>query len=126
MHLCRVAAVGHHLYFFYCLGDVGEATRWYFFRWRVIGLGLWVQIGTADGGKCFAVDAALSMVGVVLGGGCKSLDTRRTPFPLLVADGLQWKGEKGQTDCTSVKLQDPEMGLSSGCFVGLELIEGES
>ena len=64
-----------------------------------IGLGLWVQIGTADGGKCFAVDAALSTVGVVLGGGCKSSDTRRTPFPLLVADGLQWKGEGGQADC---------------------------
>ena len=69
-----------------------------FFCWRVIGLGLWVQIGTADGGKCFAVDAALSTVGVVLCGGCKSLDTRRTPFPLLVADGLQWKGERGSTD----------------------------
>ena len=62
----------------------------------MIGLGLWVQIGTADGRKCFAVDAALSMVGVVLGGGCKSLDTRCTPFPLLLAAGLQWKGKKGQ------------------------------
>ena len=31
VHLCRVAAVGHHLYFFYCLGDVGEAARWYFY-----------------------------------------------------------------------------------------------
>ena len=40
-------------------------------------------------------------VGVVLRGGCKSLDTRRTPFLLLVADGLQWKGEGGQT--TAVK-----------------------
>ena len=26
VHLCRVAAVGHHLYFFYCLGDVGEGS----------------------------------------------------------------------------------------------------
>ena len=26
-------------------------------------------------------------------------DTRRTPFPLLVADGLQWKGERGQANC---------------------------
>ena len=87
----------------------------FFFCWRVIGLGLWVQIGTADGGKCFAVDAALSTVGVVLGGGCKSLDTRRTPFPLLVADGLQWKGEKGQADCDEGGLvTGPEMGLSSG------------
>ena len=80
----------------------------------MIGLGLWVQIGTADGRKCFAMDAMLSMVEVVLGGGCKCLDTRRTPFPLLVADGLQWKGERGQTDCTGGKLYDPGMGLSSG------------
>ena len=77
----------------------GSSKVVFFFRWRVIGLGLWVQIGTADGRKCFAVGAALSMVGVVLGGGCKSLDTHRTPFPLPVADGLQWKGERGQTDC---------------------------
>ena len=79
----------------------GKQQGGIFIRLRVIGLGLWVQIGTADGGKCFAVDAALSTVGVVLGGGCKSLDTRRTPFPLLVADGLQWKGERGQTDYAS-------------------------
>ena len=49
VHLCRAAAVWTSLVFFYCLGDVGEAARRYFFRWRVIGLGLWVQIGTADG-----------------------------------------------------------------------------
>ena len=105
----------------------GKQQGGIFIRWRVIGLGLWVQIGTADGRKCFAVDAALSMVGVVLGGGCKSLDTRRTPFPLLVADGLQWKGKRGQTDCDIRRLVTvPVMGLSSGCFVGLELIEGES
>jgi hypothetical protein len=71
----------------------------FFIRWRVIGLGLWVQIGTADEGKCHAMDAMLLMVGVVLGGGCKCSDTHRTPFPLLVADGLQWKGKRGQTDC---------------------------
>ena len=105
----------------------GKQQGGIFFCWRVIGLGLWVQIGTADGGKCFAVDAALSTVGVVLGGGCKSSDTRRTPFPLLVADGLQWKGKTGQTDCDAWRLViGPVMGLSSGCFVGLELIEGES
>ena len=68
----------------------------------------------------------LLILGAMLGGGTFCSDTRRTPFPLLVADGLQWKGKRGQTDCTSGKLQDPEMGLSSGCFVGLELIEGES
>ena len=52
------------------------------------------------------------------------------PFPLLVADGLQWKGEMGsdQLRIVSVVLvtMGPAMGLSSGCFVGLELIEGES
>ena len=105
----------------------GKQQGGIFIRWRVIGLGLWVQIGTADGKKCFAVDAALSTVGVVLGGGCKSLDTRRTPFPLLVADGLQWKGEKGQTHCDEGGLvTDPDLRLSSGCCVGPELIEGES
>ena len=89
----------------------------FFFRWRVIGLGLWVQIGTADGGKCFAVDAALSTVGVVLGGGCKSLDTRRTPFPLLVADGLQWKGKKGQADCEEKwSSHRPCVGVILGLF----------
>ena len=66
----------------------------FFFCWRVIGLGVWEQIGTADEGKCHAMDAMLLKVGVVLGGGCKCSDTRRTPFPLLVADGLQWKGER--------------------------------
>ena len=29
----------------------------------------------------------------------RTWDTRRTPFPLLVAAGLQWKGGKGQADC---------------------------
>ena len=64
----------------------------------MIGQGFWVQIGTADEGKCRAVDVMLLTVGVVLGGGCKCSDTRRTPFPLLVADGLQWKGKQGQAD----------------------------
>ena len=99
MHLCRVAAVGHHLYFFTASAMWGKQQGGIFFCWRVIGLGLWVQIGTADGGKCFAVGAALSMVGVVLSGGCKSLDTHCTPFPLPVAGRLQWKGERGQADC---------------------------
>ena len=69
-----------------------------------------MQIGTADGRKCFAVDVMLSMVGVVLGGGCTCLDTRRTPFPLLVANGLQWKGDRGQTDCAGGRLKDPGAG----------------
>ena len=33
----------------------------FFFRWRVIGLELWVQIGTADEGKCHAVDVMFSL-----------------------------------------------------------------
>ena len=69
----------------------------------------------------------LLILGTMLGGGTFCSDTRRTPFPLLVADGLQWKGEKGQTDCEEGGLvTDPDLGLSSGCCVGPELIEGES
>ena len=85
----------------------------FFIRWQVISLGLWVQIGTADEGKCHAMDAMLLMVGVVLRGGCKCSDIHRMPFPLFVAAGLQWKGEKGQTDCISRKLKGPGMGSSS-------------
>ena len=69
----------------------------------------------------------LLILGTMLGGGTFCSDTRRTPFPLLVADGLQWKGKKGQTDCDEGGLvTDPDLGLSSGCCVGPELIEGES
>ena len=69
----------------------------------------------------------LLILGAMLGGGTFCSDTRRTPFPLLVADGLQWKGERGQTNRReSGSVTVPVMGLSSGCFVGLELIEGES
>ena len=71
----------------------------------------------------------LLILGTMLGGGTFCSDTRRTPFPLLVADGLQWKGKRGQSDCALVSVvleTDPAMGLCSGCFVGLELIEGES
>ena len=39
----------------------------------------------------------LLILGTMLGGGTFCSDTRRTPFPLLVADGLQRKGERGQT-----------------------------
>ena len=105
------------VFFFTASAMWGKQQGGIFIRWRVIGLGLWVQIGTADGGKCFAVDAALSTVGVVLGGGCKSLDTRRTPFPLLVADGLQWKGERGQTGCNNRRFSHrPRDGVILGLF----------
>ena len=41
----------------------------------------------------------LLILETMLGGGTFCSDTRRTPFPLFVADGLQWKGKKGQADC---------------------------
>ena len=56
----------------------------------------------------------LLILGTMLGGGTFCSDTRRTPFPLLVADGLQWKGERGQTNCAGGRLKGPGMGLSSG------------
>ena len=31
--------------------------------------------------------------------GCDSLGTRHGPFPLIVANGSQWKGGKGRTYC---------------------------
>ena len=37
----------------------------------------------------------LLILGTMLGGGTFCSDTRRTPFPLFVATGLQWKGERG-------------------------------
>ena len=107
MHLCRAVAVRHHILCFYCPDDVGEAARRYFFRWQVIGLGLWVQIGTADGGKCCAVDAMMSTVGVVLGGGMRQLGHTPHTFPLIVADGLQRKGGEGKTDCAGVLVKWP-------------------
>ena len=50
--------------------------------------------------------------------------TRRTPSHEL----QPWaavEGKRGQTNCTGGLGTGPEMGLSSGCFVGPELIEGE-
>ena len=102
MHLCRAVAAGHNFFFF---GAVGEGN---------------IEVEVQEAGT------VLLILGVLLGGGTFCSGTRRTPFPLLVADGLQWKGKRGQTDCTSGKLQDPGMGLSSGCYIGPELIEGES
>ena len=53
----------------------------------------------------------LLILGTMLGGGTLCSDTRRTPFPLLVADGLQWKGERGQTGCkTSGLVTGPGAG----------------
>ena len=115
VHLYRAATASRtSLVFFSASAMWGEQQGGIYFRGRVIGLELWVQIGTADGRECFVVDAVLSMVGVVLSGGCKRSATHRTPFPLLVAAGLQWKGEMGRTDCACRKLYDLEMGFSSG------------
>ena len=101
MHLCRAVAAGH-FFFRRC----GEGN---------------IEVKVQEAGT------VLLILGAMLGGGTFCSDTRRTPFPLLVADGLQWKGERGQADCKEGGLATvPEMGLSSGCFVGLELIEGES
>ena len=36
------------------------------------------------------------------------------------------EGERGQTDCIGDSVTGPVVGLSSGCLVGPELIEGES
>ena len=59
----------------------GKQQGGIFIRWRVIGLGLWVQIGTADEKKCFAVDAALLTVGVVLGRRMQKLGDAPHAFP---------------------------------------------
>ena len=99
MHLCRAVAAGHNFFFF---GAVGEGN---------------IEVKVQEAGT------VLLILGTMLGGGTFCSDTRRTPFPLLVADGLQWKGEKGQTDCDDMHgglVTSPAVGLSSGCFVGLE------
>ena len=51
--------------------------------------------------------------------------TRRTPSHEL----QPWaavEGERGQTDCIGGLVTGPGIGPSPGCFVGPELIEGES
>ena len=58
----------------------------FFIRWRVIGLGLWVQIGTVDAGKCHSVDVMLLTVGVVLGGGSMQM-LGHTPHALPITCG---------------------------------------
>ena len=66
--------------------------------------------------------------GLALGsseGVAAALETRRTPSHELQPWAAA-EGEKGQTDCDRGLVTGPEVGLSSGCFVGPELIEGES
>ena len=50
-------------------------------------------------GEVQEAGTVLLILGAMLGRGTFCSDTRRTPFPLLVADGLQWKGKRGQADC---------------------------
>ena len=103
VHLCRAVAAGHYFFFFRRCG--GRQHR-----------------GEGAGGWHSAVN-----LGAMLGGGTFCSDTRRTPFPLLVADGLQWKGERGQAAAMYGGLATgPDLRLPSGCCVGPELIEGES
>ena len=53
-------------------------------------------------------------------------ETRRTPSHELQPWAAA-EGERGQTDCDEGGLvTDPDLGLSSGCCVRPELIEGES
>ena len=51
------------------------------------------------GARTIELNTVLLILGTMLGGGTFCSDTRRTPFPLLVAARLQWKGERGQADC---------------------------
>ena len=73
----------------------GKQQGGIFIRWRVIGLGLWVQIGTADGKKCFAVDAALLMVGVVLGRGMQKLGHTLHALPITCGRWAAVEGREG-------------------------------
>ena len=77
--------------------------------------------------KMLEAGTVLLTLGAMLGGGTFCSDTRRTPFPLIVTDGLQWKGERGQADCEDGGLATAlGRGISSDCCVGSEPIEGES
>ena len=73
-----------------------------------------MRIGTADEEECYALDTMLSMVDVLLDGGMRRFGHTPHTFPLIVADGLQWKGGKGQTDCAGGLVTGLEMNLSSG------------
>ena len=94
VHLCRAVAAGHNFF-----------------------LALW---GKAQGNIEVEVQEAgtvLLILGAMLGGGTFCSDTRRTPFPLLVADGLQWKGERGQTGCDNRRFSHrPRDGVILGLF----------
>ena len=93
MHLCRAVAAGHYFFFF---GAVGEGN---------------IEVKVQEAGT------VLLILGTMLGGGTFCSDTRRTPFPLLVADGLQWKGKQGQADCDVWRSSHrPRDGVILGLF----------
>ena len=73
-----VPGSGSWTLFLFFLGAVGEGN---------------IEVKVQEAGT------VLLILGTMLGGGTFCSDTRRTPFPLLVAAGLQWKGEGGQADC---------------------------
>ena len=73
-----VPGSGSWTLFIYFFGAVGEGN---------------IEVKVQEAGT------VLLILGTMLGGGTLCSDTRRTPFPLLVAAGLQWKGKKGLTDC---------------------------
>ena len=73
----------------------GKQQGGIFIRWRVIGLGLWVQIGIADGKKCFAVDAALLTVGVVLGRRMQKLGYAPHALPITCGRRAAVEGKEG-------------------------------
>ena len=77
----------------------GKQQGGIFIRWRVIGLGLWVQIGTADGKKCFAVDAALLTVGVVLRRRMQKLGYAPHALPITCGRWAAVEGKEGSGDC---------------------------
>ena len=52
VHLCQAVQLDITFYFLLPPRCGGSGTAVSFFRWPVISLELWVQIGTADEGKC--------------------------------------------------------------------------
>ena len=73
----------------------GRSKAVFFFRWRVIGLELWVQIGTADEGKCRAADVMLLTVGVVLGGRMQKLGHTPHALPITCGRRAAVEGREG-------------------------------
>ena len=80
VYLCRAVAVGQHILFFTASAMWGKQHGGIFFA-GTLGLGLLARIGTADEGKCYAADATMSTVGVMLDGGMQLLGHTPHTFP---------------------------------------------